>query len=201
MEPQSQNSDLRRCRHLLAACVDHILLGEQDTLEDATQVAQVEDVVELGRCGQHACAHLSPQFDGCRRQFVDHGHARFAHISVREATFEHLPENVVDGLHRRQNGVETEVVALESGRDVVATTLRRLHARHIANVLEYAEVAALVLLQETETAILDNLSHELEGRLVAPHINLGHTHIVEKQHQLLARWGAKVLASTLLNLR
>ena len=199
-EPQQRQVVVRR-RHLRAAGLDRVLGRQQHALEDARELAHVEGVVELGRRRKHLGLDAAPELDRGRRELGYDGHEVLAELLGVEAAAQHLAVEVVDGLDGRQHEVEGEELALEAVRDVVAAAARVRHGRDELQVLADLEVAALVLVEEVDAALVDELAHDLVRRLVAPRVHGRHADVVDEDGHLLVVRRAEALAAALVEVR
>ena len=108
--------------------VDHSGLSPDHAQPHPGQVAHVEDVVELGRGGQHLLLGGQPQLPGERHKLLNElrdwdGEAA---IGVEMATCD-CAEDVVDGLLGGDRAVVDDEVALQSVGDVVPPSSRMVH--------------------------------------------------------------------------
>ena len=199
-EAQQREVVVRR-GHLRAAVLHRVLGRQQHALEDARELAHVEGVVELGRRRKHLGLDAAPELDRRGRELGHDAEAVLAELVRGEAAAQHLAVEVVDGLDGRQHEVEGEELALEAVRDVVAAAARVRHAGHELQVLADLEVAALVLVEEVDAALVDELAHDLVRRLVAPGVHGRHADVVDEDGHLLVVRRAEGLAAALVEVR
>ena len=171
--------------------------GQDDPLEDLGQLADVEEVVELGGRGEHLARDGVPQRDGHGHQAARHlGHRRVERAGVKPARHEGA-EDVVDGGARGRRDVDDGELPLEAVGHVVFAPAGRVHGREVPQALDLLEVAD-GLLQLVEPVLLQQLPHELVRDLVAPLVHLGHRDVIDEHHHLLAAGRAEDAARILL---
>mmetsp|Transcript_149591 Transcript_149591/g.480093 ORF Transcript_149591/g.480093 Transcript_149591/m.480093 type:complete len:223 (+) Transcript_149591:5299-5967(+) len=173
--------------------VDDLRVGLADTLKDAAEVAQREDVVELRRRRRHVLQDLLVQnhrrLRQLQRRLLDCG------IEASKA----IPhDGGVDALNALPGG-EGDSNASIQGRhtriDRVAACEWRLHARDELKILDddFLEVAAALV----DEASLDQEFQKSQWLLSAVRIDLGHGEVVDEEPQLLALLWAKDAARAL----
>jgi len=185
--------------HAVPAALEDGALGHpEDALEDAAQVAQVEDVMELGRRRQHFLLEPVPQGDGSLGELPGDLHGVAVELGGREGASEHLPVNVVDGHDGGEHKVEEEEAGLQPVGNVIRSATRDAHGGDVLEVVDHLPLAALVLVEEREPRLLHKDAHHLVGDLVAPRVHLRHGQVVEEDGHRLARRRAVVAAAALL---
>ena len=163
-------------------------------MDDARKIAQIKGVMRFGgswqKVGDGALVHLQRCGD-------DLGHNLFE--GVVEGLGHEVP--VEDAREYGGHGLVVELVdgddvevAEEAGRDVVAAAARRPHRAHRLDVgeLDFGLVLAVV-----PVPVVVPLAEELDGRLGAVRLHLGHVHVVHEDYALLADWRAEHSFSTL----
>mmetsp|Transcript_17131 Transcript_17131/g.34749 ORF Transcript_17131/g.34749 Transcript_17131/m.34749 type:complete len:271 (+) Transcript_17131:253-1065(+) len=158
----------------------------EDALEDAGEVAQVEDVVELGGSGQHLGLGLVPDIN-CDPDEPFGGIPYLFHPVRRlgvELGSEHGSKDLVDRGDGRQGDVHHVEVPLGAVGDVVLAAARVQHGAQEEKVDHVLPLPRLV--EVVHSLVLDELPHDLQSDLVAPSINLGHRDVVDEDDHLLA---------------
>ena len=170
----------------------------EDALEDAREVAQVEEVVELGGRGEHLGLDAVPDGDGHRHEVRGHLLDGIV-LGPAEAGARHGTEDLVDRGVRGQRHVHHVEVALGAVGDVVLARARVEHGAEDEHVDDARELARLV--EAVEAAVLDLHAHDLEGNLVAPLVDEGHGDVVDEAEHALVVGRAEGLALALLDRR
>ena len=176
-------------------------VAHEDALEDAAEVAQVEDVVELGGRRQHLRLHLRPHVDRHLDQLV----RRLPHVAnlvlrpLGNCARTMLPKIWLIARDRRQRHVEHVEVALRAVGDVVLAAARLEHRAQEEQVLDRLPLARLV--EVVQPARLHQLADDLEGDLVAPLVVRRHRDVVDEDEHLLAARRPEGLALPLLDAR
>mmetsp|Transcript_38460 Transcript_38460/g.64662 ORF Transcript_38460/g.64662 Transcript_38460/m.64662 type:complete len:404 (-) Transcript_38460:1477-2688(-) len=172
--------------------------GEHHALEHAAQLTHVEQVMELGGCGEHLQLHLLPHLHGHRHQLLGGLDGGLVERADVEAPLHERAEDVVDGRHRGQRRKEDAEVALEAVGDVVLPPAGGVHRRDVLHVHDKLHVAD-GLVQAIHAALLEQLAHDLIRHLVAPVIHRGHADIVYEDGHLLAAGRAESPSLPLLH--
>eukprot|EP00965_Chrysotila_dentata_P076675 2531057-Pleurochrysis_carterae.AAC.1 len=189
--PQLQEHRLRLDRD--------VLVRHEDALEDAREVAQVENVVELGRGGQHLGLDHVPNIDGHVDELLGGG-PYLGHLLLvggAELGADHGAEDLVDRGDGGQRHVHHVEVALGAVRDIVLAAAGVQHRAQEEQVDDRLPLSRLV--QVVQPDVLDELAHDLERDLISPRVDLGHREIVDKDDHLLAAGRAKRAALALLD--
>mmetsp|Transcript_82350 Transcript_82350/g.197523 ORF Transcript_82350/g.197523 Transcript_82350/m.197523 type:complete len:605 (-) Transcript_82350:1612-3426(-) len=188
-------------RHKLLLVHDHGLRGLQDALEHATELSQVEDVVEPLRCGQQHLLHLGPERDGGCRQVADQCHDAWVDALLGiEASTQNVAVDVVRTGGGGKHHVKEEELGLQPVWNVVPAPARVPHGSHILDVLDLLELPALVAVQEVEAPKLHELARELIGHLVVPLVHQGHRCIIQEHGEKFAPGRTERLSRLALHL-
>mmetsp|Transcript_100923 Transcript_100923/g.285849 ORF Transcript_100923/g.285849 Transcript_100923/m.285849 type:complete len:741 (+) Transcript_100923:4054-6276(+) len=168
-------------------------IGLADALEDARQVAQAEDVVELRRGGRQVVDHGLVQLHGHLRQLHD---ALLHHrVEAHEAVLEDTGIDPLDRLQAGGGDAHAGVEAHHARVDRVAPSAWWLHCRDVLAVLDNE------LVQVPAALVHERPFHqELQERqrlLRAVRVDLGHRKVVDEDAQLLALLGPVVAARPL----
>eukprot|EP00965_Chrysotila_dentata_P029607 984430-Pleurochrysis_carterae.AAC.2 len=144
---------------------------DEDALEHAREVAQAEDVVELGGSRQHLGLDRLPQLDRHLDQLLRYGPyvgCRQPRIGI-EVSSHHRDEDLVDRGDARHRHVDHVEVALRAVRDVVVA---RAWVRHRCDEEQVRDCLPLArLVQIVKPAKLHQLAHDLECDLISPLID------------------------------
>ena len=154
----------------------------QHSLPNTGKISQVENVMKLGRCGEHfdlhdraqsrmcSCTFLDaylgslPQDPGTRDQLLQY----CSDLITKSSLFAEVPhtndtKDLVNGGVGWQRTVEDGELSFETWRNVIASSSRMDHSSYQLDVLNVCEVSWLLM--AIEPSHLHKLPHNLIGHL------------------------------------
>lgn len=160
-----------------------------DPLENPGDVPQIEQIVELGGGREKSLLDLLPYRNGRWDDPAENLVELVREVALGKNGLDDWLED--DPYFSGESHIEDEEVVLQSVRNVVSPSAGVVHRGKEAQILDELEVSPFIFLQSVESLVLDQLSDDLEGNLVAPGVFLRHREIVDENGHFLSVLWAK----------